>query len=213
MQMLRKLNTKNNFILNGLFVFKRGIDVSRTAPSQVGESRRVEKKGADSRRVGEILESTHTAIDRTELARRMGYDRVGEFVEGLAWASRGEKFVIIDMKGKEIGKTWYDDAQNFSEGMAAVKTGTKWIFIDKQGKDLKIGEFDEAYSFSQSFAGVRNGPHWKFIKADGSRLGEKSYSRVEDFEDGVAHGKRGETWYEIDTNGDETVATNEAVEE
>lgn len=153
-----------------------------------------------------VVESTGPRkILNLETMKKMGYDYVSPFDNGVAIAGKESVYFVINEEGKRVGKGSYDDAQLPQEGRIGVKVGSKWHFIDKDDKDLKFGEFDEVYPFYGGIAGVRIGRYWKFIKKDGSRLNDNSYDAVEDFDmsDGTVNGRRNGRWITINRRGEE----------
>src|SRR5262249_2748025 len=58
----------------------------------------------------------------------------GDFEEGMATITEGEKVGYIDKTGNVVVKPQYEEAGAFSEGLAYVYTNKKYGFIDKTGK-------------------------------------------------------------------------------
>jgi len=67
---------------------------------------------------------------------------VGNFSEGLAAVTLGDKWGYVDKDGRMVIATLFDDARDFAAGLAAVKLDKKWGFIDKSGKVIIAPQFD-----------------------------------------------------------------------
>ena len=67
---------------------------------------------------------------------------VGNFSEGLAAVTLGEKWGYIDATGKMVITPQFDDARDFYGGLAAVEIGKKWGFINKTGQMVIAPQFD-----------------------------------------------------------------------
>ncbi|MFH0792603.1 MAG: WG repeat-containing protein, partial [bacterium] len=114
-----------------------------------------------------------------------GYERIGEYSEGLIPVERGGKWGFVDVKGKMVIKPAYDWAYRFSEGLAPVEIDArkdgKWIFVDNKP------------------AGS-----WVYIDKSGKQAIPKKFKQAEEFHDGRAFVKFKEDsdkWAIVDHNG------------
>lgn len=81
----------------------------------------------------------------------------------------GEKYLLLDKKGKQIKEKAYEDACAFyDDTYAAVKVNGKWQFIDQKGKIQDIGTYDQARSFSGGLAAVCLNGKWGYIDMKGN---------------------------------------------
>jgi len=86
------------------------------------------------------------------------YDNVGDFHEGLAYASYQHKYGFIDKTGNFVIEPRFEITQNsstishFQEGLASVYYGGKWGYIDRTGRFVIEPKFYEAYQFADGIA-------------------------------------------------------------
>lgn len=88
----------------------------------------------------------------------VNYDAVGDFHDGLAQVSKGEKLGFIDKMGNEVIPCIYDFMEgidcSFHEGLAFVWQGDNCYFINKEGKKAFDFKYDAASHFSEGLANV-----------------------------------------------------------
>jgi len=115
------------------------------------------------------------------------YDGVGDFSDGLAWVSKGDKSGFIDKTGKVVIQIIYDGVKDFSEGLAAVSKNYKWGYIDKTGKVVVPLEYDYGASpFREGLARVSKDGKYGYIDKTGKVVIPLEYFVAGDFHDGLA---------------------------
>ena len=90
----------------------------------------------------------------------------GNFVDGLAVITMGNKYGYINKSGKWVIEPIFDEAYNFSQGLANVKTMRKYGFIDKSGNYVIEPKFEKASNFSDGFALVEVYKNGAFINCE-----------------------------------------------
>jgi len=83
-----------------------------------------------------------------------GFELLGPFSEGRAWALSGNKKGFINTKGVWVVEPKYDLARDYSEGLAAVFNGIKFGYIDRNGIVVIPFVFTQAESFRNGLARV-----------------------------------------------------------
>ncbi len=108
----------------------------------------------------------------------------------------GNKYIMIDENGKQIGSNEFADAVVFGgESYTAVKVGEQWQFIDKNGKFLSDKKFGNARSFVNGLAAVCIDGKWGFVEESGKIAIEPQFFDAKDFnEKGSCFVKTGDRW-------------------
>ena len=87
----------------------------------------------------------------------------GNFSGGFAIASvltgtEGEKYGVINTKGKFVAKPEFGNGYEFSEGLGAVEKGDLWGYVDETGALVIQPQFKWAFGFHNGLAQVKVGP-------------------------------------------------------
>lgn len=121
----------------------------------------------------------------------VNYDAVGDFHDGLAMVTKGEKYGFIDKMGNEVVPCIYDFMEetdcSFHEGLAFVHQGDNYYFIDKEGKKAFDFKYDAANHFSEGLAIVWKDGKCGYIDKKGNEviaLTDKYFGH--DFSEGLA---------------------------
>ncbi len=118
------------------------------------------------------------------------YDEAGNFHEGLAAVSVGEKWGFIDMAGQEVVPPQYGDVGDFHDGLAAVCVGDwntgKWGFIDMAGNEVIPPKYNDANGFREGLAAVSLDNQWGFIDMTGKVVVPPKYDEAWAFQGGLA---------------------------
>ncbi len=93
-------------------------------------------------------------VDKTgKFVIEPGYQKVGDFVGGLAPAQIRNKWGFIDRTGKFVIEPVYNGADSFRDGLAKVSIDLKTGFIDRTGKMIieprlwTVEEFADGHAF------------------------------------------------------------------
>lgn len=133
------------------------------------------------------------------------YDEVGDFHNGLCIVKEGEKYGVIDKKGKYVHPCTYISIENFDGDVAfAEKDGMKYyIYSNGKVQPLSSGKF-EFHAYSDDYAKVKNTKNgkWGFADKKGVVRIDMKYDEVSDFENGHAVAKQGGKWYILNKMGD-----------
>ena len=105
------------------------------------------------------------------------------FRNGIAFAKKNDKYIMIDTNCKQIGSLTFDDACVFaSEQPAAVKSGDKWGFVNTNGELVVKYTYGNAKSFINGFAAVAENNRWGYIIVEDYSLKiEYSFDEALDF--------------------------------
>lgn len=147
-----------------------------------------------------------------EVAIPYGYEELGDYVEGLIFACKNEKYGYVNPKNEVVIPFNFVDAEDFSEGLAMVAT-TKGYYLSIWGDYLplkrygfidKTGEwvikptfpnqmFNPGTGFKEGLAvmGVENDDniypdYYGYIDKTGKWVIKPIYKEAGDFADGVA---------------------------
>jgi len=95
------------------------------------------------------------------------------------FVKENNKYILVDKKGKQIGKQSFEDARAFlGEQYAAIKQNGKWGFINTDGEIVIKCQYDDAKSFRNDVAGVRIGDEWGLIDQSSKILIEPQFTDV-----------------------------------
>lgn len=106
-----------------------------------------------------------------------GYQKVGDFVGGLAPAQIRNKWGFIDRTGKFVIEPVYDSARNFHDGLAKVSINLKTGFIDRSGKMVIEPRVWTVEEFSEGHAFVTENGYTGYIDKTGRYLWRKRFDR------------------------------------
>ena len=156
-----------------------------------------------------FLGNTKDKYSLEELAKAtVNYDAVGDFHDGLAMVTKGEKYGFIDKMGNEVVPCIYDFMEetdcSFHEGLAFVHQGDNYYFIDKEGKKAFDFKYDGVVTrFSEGLAAVWKDGKCGYIDKEGNEvipLSDK-YSG-EKFSDGMLAVFKDEKYGFVNTKGE-----------
>ena len=116
---------------------------------------------------------------------------------GRVFVKNGDKYILIDNEGREIGEENFENARPFlSQYGAAVQKDGKWGFISPEGKILLQFMYEDAKSFSDvGYAAVKEGGKWGYIKENGDFVIDPEFDDGKGFNSqGAAPVYAGGTW-------------------
>lgn len=120
----------------------------------------------------------HGFVDKTgQFVIQPAFQRVGDFVGGLAPAQIRNKWGFIDQTGKFVIEPAYDAAQSFRDGLAKVSIDRKTGFIDRTGKLVIEPRSWTVEEFVNGNAFVTEGRFTGFIDKTGKYLWKKKFDR------------------------------------
>ncbi len=95
------------------------------------------------------------------------------------FAKKGDKYVLLDKDGIEIGTDTYEDVDIFQDGTyAAVKQNGKWGYIDADGNKVIDCQYEEAKSFSNGIGAVKQNGKWGYINTDNKIVIESQFDEA-----------------------------------
>lgn len=116
---------------------------------------------------------------------------------GRVFVKNGDKYILIDNEGREIGEESFENVRPFlSQYGAAVQKDGKWGFISPEGKILLQFMYEDAKSFSDvGYAAVKEGGQWGYIKENGDFVIDPEFDDAKGFNSqGAAPVYTGGTW-------------------
>ncbi len=130
------------------------------------------------------------------------YESIGDFVDGLAFAQKGDKYGYINNEDDTIISFKFEEAKNFSDGIAAVKIRDKWGFIDKNGEIVIEPKFDDVQYYTNSYALVKLYDKYGCIDKSGKFLTDPIYDNIAwGSGEGLIAVRLNGKWGYIDENG------------
>ncbi len=193
------------------------------APAQTAEAAKKAAEAAKEARKGTgsdgegLTDKETVKVNPAEVAKKNGYDSVGEYKDGVAIAvKKGVASFLVDENGKKIGDEYFE-IEEFHDGIAIAhdlsgEDSHQIIFINKKGKSINNKYYWDAHPFNEGKAGVKEkGGKWYFIDKSGKdlmkagtdgkpvRIGE--FDEVYDFNKGIAGVRNGSRWRYIKQDG------------
>lgn len=111
-------------------------------------------------------------------------NKYSAFCGGIAFASEGGAYKMINTEGETVNESTFEDAYPFIEenSLAAVKKNGKWGFADNTGEIVIPCTYDSAKSFSYGLAAVQTNGKWGYINRSGESVIPAEYDSAEPFE-------------------------------
>ncbi len=109
------------------------------------------------------------------------FEKIGEPMENIMAAKRGEKWGYVNTLGQIIVDFKYTKARTFREGYAAVFDGYKWGFIDKTGKTVVEHKFSRVGDFHNGLAWVNTPKGSGYITPNGMFAISPKFKKAYDF--------------------------------
>lgn len=140
------------------------------------------------------------------------YEFAGNFSEGLALVSNGNKSGYINIYGELVIPYKYDyDSGGFTEGLAYVwesNEDLKFGYIDKTGREITNYKYDRGHDFKDGIAWVVKNRLWGCINNKGEELVPCVYSDYYDKQhssEGLRRVQRNKLYGYINYKGEEIV--------
>lgn len=197
-----KNKNKNMYIHENRLVF---LDRPSNAPSakteKAPEKKDTAKRDAADKNANVLVDTKTVKVNPAEIAKKNGYDEVGEFNDGAAIARKDDLYFLVNEEGKVISGDYFGITE-FSDGMAwaSGEDDGQLILINNKGKEVNNKMYKDAHSFNEGKAGVKEGK-WHFIDKEGKDLKIGEFDEVYDFNQGVAGVRNGPYWKFIKADG------------
>ncbi len=106
------------------------------------------------------------------------------------------KYIMVDGKGKQVGKLEFEDAQLFASEMAtAVKIDGKWCFVDIKGNLISDKKYENIRPFANGLAAVCINGKWGFVDEKENVVIEPQFFGAKDFNEmGSCFVMTGDKW-------------------
>jgi hypothetical protein len=132
------------------------------------------------------------------------YNDASDFQDGLARVQLGDKWIVIDPKGREVPAAHLRlrPIQPYSEGLALVRENDVSGWVDEKGQlAFPLRKYEQAYKFSSGLARIRIDGMYGYVDRSGALAIPAQYYGASDFEGGLAwvQTREGTAW--IDTKG------------
>ncbi len=121
---------------------------------------------------------------------------------GIAISRRGDKWSLVDKKGRQISKYKYDFWETFQWDHAAVCKNEKWGLIDTNGNEVIACRYDMVFSFSDGLACVKQNGQWGYVNSKGSVILPFIYDQASIFYNGIAMVRMNGNSYLINKKGE-----------
>ena len=137
-----------------------------------------------------------------------GAKQAGVLIDNRTAVQMGnEKYVYMNMEGKQLFDQEFDYASAMNESISAVKSGDKWRLFNAEGNSFG-DEYDDVILDESGIACrnkrlfVKQGDEYHLINESGNRVGELSFQDAKLFRgDCPTPVKIDDQWCFIDTNG------------
>ncbi len=136
------------------------------------------------------------------------YDEVSGFYDGYSWVRVGEKYGIIDRKGKIILPIEYDNSGTrsmeylYSEGLFMVEKDGKFGFVDTRGKVVIPLVYQSAQQCTEGLIPVQRDGMWGYIDKTGKVFIDFVFEIASHFVWGRAEVAYNGEIYKINPDGD-----------
>lgn len=101
---------------------------------------------------------------------RASYAELGEFIDGIAFASKDGKWGYVNTKGVVVVPLIYGFSTDFEYGMGCVELNDKWGFVNKTGKVVIPIIYENVDIFSNGLASVMVNGKWGYINTAGTMV-------------------------------------------
>ncbi len=128
-----------------------------------------------------------------------------------AETKNGDKYGIVDTKGKYVSNPNWDEIQSATDGIFLVKKDGNYGYIGMNGDTVSAVQWNYAYPFSDSLALVWKNGYYGYIDTNGNTAIDFVYDEAHSFKDGFAFVKQYGAWKCLDTNGDTVFEIDERV--
>lgn len=143
----------------------------------------------------------------TSLKHKFGsYDYASAMLNSVAAVKTGDRWKLINSKGKELTSNTYEDVKyNDAEFVSTlerifVKTNGKYIMLDLNGKQVGNLQFEDVECFFDKYAAVKINGKWGFVDTDGKIVIKPEYEEAHSFANEFAAVKKDGKWGYIDTD-------------
>lgn len=143
------------------------------------------------------------------------YKTIGDFYEGLVWASNSsDKFGFVNKKNETVIPFIYEDAFAFVNGLAVVKKNGMYGMINTKNEVIIPFIYDKLRPFYNDRAAAFKDKWWQFIDRQNKAIGPKTQGELIDYSNhkaivindieraGFSEAEKNDNaYYKIDTNG------------
>ncbi|MCB0518284.1 MAG: WG repeat-containing protein [Lewinellaceae bacterium] len=142
-----------------------------------------------------------------QLAVAPGYTFAKDFINEVGIVADGDKWGMVDRKGKQLLPCRYDELgflENTGNKVLRVfKKEEKYGLIDTLGR-LAVGvQYEQIGSFGEGRLAVKRQGNWGFVDRNGREVVPCRFDEVSTFSEGWAAVRIGSKWGYIDRNGNE----------
>ncbi len=137
------------------------------------------------------------------------FDYAATYSGDISVAKNGDKWIIINENGDQIGSETFEDIKldktlvAFRNDVAFAQINGKYYLIDKMGKVVCDTAFEDADAFaSEGYAAVQYEGAWGFVDTKGNFVIKPQYLKARSFTDDLAAVSDGTEWVFINTNND-----------
>lgn len=135
------------------------------------------------------------------------FDYATTYAGDIAVAKNGDKWIIINENGEQIGSETFEDIKldrtkiAFRNDVAFAQINGKYYLIDKMGKVVCDTAFEDADAFaSEGYAAVKYEGAWGYVNTKGEFVIKPQYMQARSFTNDLGAVSDGTEWAYIDTN-------------
>ena len=134
------------------------------------------------------------------------YDNAGQFHNDISIVQSGEKYGMINTKGKYVIKPKYSYLTSFSDGYATFEKGDKRGYINEKGKEVIKAQYSAAFNFNNGLAIVRASGKYGIIDNKGNYIVSPQYDELRRLNNNLYSFSLDDFWGLIDGKGNELLS-------
>ncbi len=136
-----------------------------------------------------------------EVALEPVYELAGDFNEGIAWVTLGDKRGTIDKQGNFEARTTLTRTYTYYPEFWKYQMNGRWGFASKSNPQLIEPRFDQAFDSTEGMTIVMLDGKYGFVSNEGVII-EPQFEEVVDFSEGLAPVKLSGLWGYVNRSGD-----------
>lgn len=147
-----------------------------------------------------LTDTKNVKVNPADVAKKNGYDSVGEYENGAAIATKHGLSFVVNEKG-DILSNEYFEVESYHDGIAWASTDDGYVMLNLKGKEVDGKIYTDAQWFFEGKAAVKDGKKWHFIDTKGQDLKFGEYDETYPFFQGVAGVRNGPYWKFLKADG------------
>ncbi len=181
----------------------KGVEIKLSAESAQALAKKEAEKiiKGDGKKLADFLTDTkNVKVNPADVAKKNGYDSVGEYEKGVAIANKNGLSFVVDEKGDILSQEYFE-VEEYHDGIAWASTDDGYVMLNLKGKEVDGKIYTDAQWFFEGKAAVKDGKKWHFIDTKGQDLKFGEYDETYPFFQGVAGVRNGPYWKFLKADG------------